>query len=622
MKVNISKLSDNLRECTAEVAAQLNFTLDGNGYEIIAEEGETLNVSFDGKVIKIIYPAINQFFRGLRLVKQNFNKKGFSVSETCKATELGIMLDCSRNAVRNINHLKELIRHLALMGYNQIQLYTEDTYEVESEPYFGYMRGRYTIAEMKEIDDYAARFGIEAVPCIQTLAHLNQIFRWEAYKDINDIYDILLIDEDRTYELIEHMFITLDKCFRSRKIHIGMDEAHFIGRGKFEDKHGSVEKRSEIMLRHLNKVVEIASRYGYKPMMWSDMFFRLAFNGAYYVSDGRTIDQEVIELVPENLRLVYWDYYNNDPAVYNAMIERHQEFNREVMFAGGAWMWSGFAPSNKFSLSVTKTALKACEEKGVDKIMITMWGDEGAECSDMAVLPVLCYAAEFEYGHEDYSAAFYALTDMEAEKFLDVESANLVDEYLEPNHNNPSKYMLYNDCIGGLMDPLVKEGDAAVYEKHIRNLKAVEKIAGRYSYIFTTQRCLCEALQIKYELGVKTRNAYKTGDPKAIKDLVKTLYYPLIKKLEQFYAALEYQWSVENKPHGFEVQDYRLGGLIKRVEHCAARLIRFANGKDARIEELEEIMLDPFGNSAEVNKRLTTFNNFGKNIGVNQITWH
>ena len=262
MKVNISKLSDNLRECTAEVAAQLNFTLDGNGYEIIAEEGETLNVSFDGKVIKIIYPAINQFFRGLRLVKQNFNKKGFSVSETCKATELGIMLDCSRNAVRNINHLKELIRHLALMGYNQIQLYTEDTYEVESEPYFGYMRGRYTIAEMKEIDDYAARFGIEAVPCIQTLAHLNQIFRWEAYKDINDINDILLIDEDRTYELIEHMFITLDKCFRSRKIHIGMDEAHLIGRGKFEDKHGSVEKRSEIMLRHLNKVVEIASRYG------------------------------------------------------------------------------------------------------------------------------------------------------------------------------------------------------------------------------------------------------------------------------------------------------------------------------------------------------------------------
>ena len=30
--------------------------------------------------------------------------------------------------------------------------YTEDIYEVDGEPYFGYMRGSYTKAEMKEID--------------------------------------------------------------------------------------------------------------------------------------------------------------------------------------------------------------------------------------------------------------------------------------------------------------------------------------------------------------------------------------------------------------------------------------------------------------------------------------
>ena len=35
-------------------------------------------------------------------------------------------------------------------------LYTEDTYEVDGQPYFGYMRGRYSKEEMKEIDDFAA----------------------------------------------------------------------------------------------------------------------------------------------------------------------------------------------------------------------------------------------------------------------------------------------------------------------------------------------------------------------------------------------------------------------------------------------------------------------------------
>lgn len=621
MKVNISRLPDSLRDCTGEVAAQLGFTLDGGGYELVASEGETLNVSFDGKTISVEYPSLNQFFRGLRLVKQNFNKKGFSVSETCRTEELGIMLDCSRNAVRSVGHVKEIIRNLALMGYNQLQLYTEDTYEVESEPYFGYLRGRYTVAEMNELDDYAFRFGIEIVPCIQTLAHLNQIFRWNAYRELNDTDDILLIGEERTYELIEHMFITLSKSFRSRKIHIGMDEAHMIGRGKYEDMHGAAENRSEIMLKHLNKVVELAKKYDYRPMMWSDMFFRLAFGGAYYVSDGRAIDQEVIELVPEDLRLVYWDYYNSDQNVYETMIDRHKEFNRDVMFAGGAWMWSGFAPANKFSLSVTQTALKACEAKGIDKILMTMWGDDGAECSDLSVLPTLSMVGEYAYGSDKYAEAFYALTDIELEKFMEIEAADCVDEYLAPNHNNPSKYMLYNDCIGGLLDPLVKEGDAAVYEKHIKDLKAVEKIAGRYSYIFTTQRCLCEALQFKYELGVKTRNAYKTNDPKAIKELVKTYYYPLIRKLEQFYVAFEYQWSRENKPQGFEVQDYRIGGLIKRVEHCAARLERYAAGKEARIPELEELLLDPWGESAEVNKRLGCFNSFALSSGVNRFSW-
>ena len=67
---------------------------------------------------------------------------------------------------------------LSALGYNFIRLYTEDTYEVDGEPYFGYMRGRYSREEIREMDAYAASKGIELIPCIQTLAHLNSIFRY------------------------------------------------------------------------------------------------------------------------------------------------------------------------------------------------------------------------------------------------------------------------------------------------------------------------------------------------------------------------------------------------------------------------------------------------------------
>ncbi|MCI8459504.1 MAG: beta-N-acetylhexosaminidase, partial [Clostridia bacterium] len=68
----------------------------------------------------------------------------------------GAMIDCSRNAVLNISAVKRLIDGLAKMGYNTLELYTEDTFEVEGEPYFGYLRGRYSGAEIKEIDAYAS----------------------------------------------------------------------------------------------------------------------------------------------------------------------------------------------------------------------------------------------------------------------------------------------------------------------------------------------------------------------------------------------------------------------------------------------------------------------------------
>ena len=97
---------------------------------------------------------------------------------------LGIMIDCSRNGVMSPEKVKEFATMLADMGYNMLQLYTEDTYEIDGEPYFGYMRGRYTQNELKDIDAHCASIGIELIPCIQTLAHLERLSRWPAYADL------------------------------------------------------------------------------------------------------------------------------------------------------------------------------------------------------------------------------------------------------------------------------------------------------------------------------------------------------------------------------------------------------------------------------------------------------
>ena len=70
----------------------------------------------------------------------------------------------------------------------------------------------------------------------------------------------------------------------------------------------------------------------------------------------------------------------------------------------------------------------------------------------------------------------------------------------------------------------------------------------------------------------------------------------MIRRTERFYHAYEQQWMIENKPHGFEVQDIRLGGLIQRMKHCAKRLQEFVSGERSELPELSEHLLDPFGN--------------------------
>lgn len=529
---------------------------------------------------------------------------------------LGVMIDCSRNAVMTISELKNFISLLAKMGYNQVQLYTEDTYEVDGEPFFGYFRGKYSQAELKELDDFSHSLGIELVPCIQTLAHLNAIFRWSEYKAITDIDDILLVGDERTYQLIENMISSLRKCFRTKKIHIGMDEASMLGKGRYRDLHGE-QDRSEILLQHLAKVCEITDKYGFEPMMWSDMFYRLANNGEYYGLNTKFNDH-IKKKIPEKVTLVYWDYYHTEKKIYTSMITGHKKLSDKIMFAGGAWKWGGFTPHNEFAIRTMKASLNACIEGGIRDAIITLWGDNGAETSVYAVLPALCYAACLAQGitaPDDIKAQFFQWVGYHYDDFmlLDLPDRSVpTKEVIDKTRYvlfNPSKYELYNDCFMGIFDTAIASGESKKYASYGRRLQNAAKRTGEYSYLFLTASKLCTLLSYKADIGIRTRKVYANGNFKELEQLIAD-YKKMIKLTEQFYLAFRNQWYHENKPNGFDVQDVRLGGLIMRMKSCLDRLVSFHNGEISSIPELEEKVLPLY-------TQKTYHNNWDTNITTN-----
>lgn len=512
-----------------------------------------------------------------------------------KDCNLGVMLDCSRNSVMSVPALKKFICNLEKMGYNFLQLYTEDTFEVPEEPLFGHFRGRYSHAELKEIDAFAKKHNIELMPCVQALAHFNQIFYWDKFWEIKDANDILLCGDEKTYEFIDNIFKTLSECFTCKTVNIGMDEAELVGAGKYFHKNG-YRPRFDILLEHLNRVSEIAKKYGFTLLMWSDMFFKIANGGSYYTTDSKPIPEEIRAKVPENVRLIYWDYYHTDKALYDNMLERHKDFGKDVWFAGGAWKWEGFQPDNQMSFNTLTPAIKSCEEKGVKNIIVTMWGDNGNECPANSVLPSLVYASECVKGNFDIENTKVKFEELFGESFDDFMLLDLALPKKYKRYRNRGrgvKELFYSDCFMGKFDATVTGNESKYFASKVKKLRKAKENSKNFAYIFESYEKLCKVLSVKYNLGVKTRTFYQNGDKEALKLLVKD-YSKTIKYVEDFLISFRKMWMTDSKPHGFDVQDIRIGGLLQRLKSCKERLVNYLDGKINVIEELEESLYPVF----------------------------
>ena len=510
-----------------------------------------------------------------------------------KPETFGVMLDLSRNAVMSIDSFKKYLEYLKKMGYNCVYFYNEDAYEADGEKFFGYLRGRYTKAEMKELDDYAYSLGIEIIPCIQTLAHLESYLRWE--DNLRDVPNVLMVDDPRTYELIDNLIRTVSECFRTRRIHVGMDEAWMLGRGRHQKIYGA-EDQISIMRRHLNKVNDIVKKYGCHAIVWSDMFI-CPWSGGLYTNLGAKgvaeVPKDAIEAVPDGVELVYWDYYHDTKQHFLNQFATHAQFNKELWFGGGVWSWRSFVSNNHYSIQTMVPAIDACREVGIKHVVMTSWGDNGCECSRYATLPALHYIAEYMRGNTDeekIKAKFKRIFGADYDAFMLLDDLDIIHQPYAKGERATRK-VIFQDLFSGFLDSTVKEGHSEVFASLAEKYREYAKKYRKWAYLFDNTAKMADVMATKYELGVKTRRAYQSGDKEELARLAKEDYAILSKKLAVFLKSFRKQWYTENKPYGFDVQELRVGGVKTRVDSCRERLLEYVNGNVSEIPELTDEIL-------------------------------
>ena len=607
MKYNFVNLPDELSSGLAIAARLLGWELSDDGVKV-----EAAAVPYRGfKVEKadggfrVEYGERAMFFRALGFINQNKE-----VAEQAHFEYIGWQMDVSQtNALPKLEQMEELLCRIALMGMNRLVLYMEDSFEIPEEPYFGYMRSRYSESELRAIDDIADIFGIEVFAAVEGLSHLSKVLRWHPYGDMQEDAATLLVGEERTYRFLEHLIDAATKPFRSKNVIVFLDEAFNLGKGTSLEKSGEYRESFYYMKQHIPRLIEMCRERGLNMITSGDMFMVASnpdednFFKKLYAIKG-PLSKEIIDAADWPVDYLLWDYSHHDESTYEALIKRYREFGKCEFFLAGIWNWLGFGVDYDKTFATVIPAARACKKNGIKDFVVTTWGcDAGMENFWSDNLLGLQLVAEHSYGDEpsdsELAERFFACTGCNMNDFLELSYVDHVYGQRTgegPDYVNLSRTVMWQDLLFGKYDYHIKDNSLAEHFKTVaEKLEAAAERNGNYGKYLATRALLARVLEIKATIGVRITTAYRKRDIYAMCGFISTVLPELKKRVLLLRDSHRDLWYSVHKPMGWEAEDARYGVLLSRIDSAIYRLQRHINGWDKTLPELEAERLSASG---------------------------
>lgn len=494
-----------------------------------------------------------------RLFEATLKINKINVEVDPKFETYGVMIDLSGGAVFKIDYLKDIILKLALLGVNQVWLYVEDNYYIENEPFFGYLRGRYSKQDLRELDSYAHTLGVELVLAIQTLGHMEHFLQWERNQRYADQPDILMVRDSETTRLIRKMLQFAKDSFATTRIHIGLDEVANLGHGQFIKKYGPYSQE-DIYMTHLKEISTIAKEIGFtEVLIWPDMLFQLSNNYKGYHIPQTQFSSNIRYKFPQDTTLVYWDYENTDVEAIKQMILKHRELSDNIIMASALWTRHRPYYDHLQTQQTAPAHIEAALDLGIKEMIFTIWNNDGA--------PV------------DFDSVFLGVTRMSEAVLLNNYNLDKVYKYIFKNKINRVEQkseinnipinpigVLYDDPILGiyLNNEMAKSPDRIV--QSYEYLETLPKIRGRKNKEYNVlKEILLLKLKMRAEL-ISKHQGLRSKKP-LIKDAER-----LCDLLHEYSILVRKRWLSHYLPYGLDIHDYRISGQIARYETLIYRI--------------------------------------------------
>ncbi len=490
-----------------------------------------------------------------------------------RVKHLSTYLECSSGCAPTVDSIKKFIDYISAFGYDEFYIGLTDAYKIEEYPYFNYHRGSYSKKELLEIESYAKVRGVKVIPAIQVLGHLEFIWRHESFRPFMDTRSILEVGNPQSYALVEAMMKSMSESFLGRTIHVGMDETFGLGLGKYLEEHGLVDKK-RLLLEYLKEVVKIAKKYGFEIEIWGDMLL-----------DSKCTEISTADIkkeLPEGTLVWQWDYESVDKALINKKIEEMEEHAERIGFAGCAWKHTGYVANNDYSLPRLVSQIEAVGKYGIDKYMVTVWGDFGIPASIFSVLPSLYVAAEANCGRPTSSRELdkKRFEDIVGISYDDLLSLDLLNNPYRhdrrKHHNNTSYIAFYSDLLLGNYDLYASKGVNARYRALSSKYNRIAKASDNpyFSSYFAMVSLYAKILSKKIHLSSEIKEAYYAADKDKLRSLLPSID-SLIKLYRKFDENFDKYFLNENQAFGLEIEQLHHAHMLKRAIYLKERVLSF-----------------------------------------------
>jgi hypothetical protein len=307
----------------------------------------------------------------------------------------GLMLDISRNRVPTMRWLKELVDVLALLRYNELQLYTEHTFAYTEHSVVWKHASPMTAKQITELDAYCSARNIELVPNQNSFAHLERWLGHQPYKHLAECPDGFehpiagwracggtLAPTEESAAFIDSLYTELLPNFSSTRLHIGCDEPWELGQG-YSQKRVEREGKHLVYLEFLNRLFTLAEKHQHQAHFWADIILERP---------------DLVPQLPKNVTPVIWGYEIDSPYAEQCRIVAEAGFRNNFYVAPGAGNWNSFGGRLDVARNNISIAAKEGHAHGACGLLLTAWGDNGHHQPWPTLFPALVMGAQAAWG--------------------------------------------------------------------------------------------------------------------------------------------------------------------------------------------------------------------------------